>query len=218
MIHTLKIDSVELNFNTQKILSDVFIHCESTKITALLGRNGQGKTSLMTIIYGTLKAQHKSIRFDERVVESAYKYKDLITYLPQFNFIPGSFKLKRVFSDFNQSFDDFKTYFPELKFNENNQIKELSGGEKRLIEVYIIIKSKAKFSLLDEPFSQLMPLHIEHITKLILQEKQRKGFLITDHLYKQCINLSDIIYLLSAGKSHLIKSINEIEKLDYANL
>ena len=49
-----------------------------------------------------------------------------------------------------------------------------SGGERRLIETYIILKSKANIILLDEPFSHISPLYIEKIKKIINSEKKRK--------------------------------------------
>ena len=60
MNHTLEVDSIQLAFNNRRILSDIYLKCETGKITGLLGRNGQGKSCLMKIIYGTLSCE-KSI-------------------------------------------------------------------------------------------------------------------------------------------------------------
>jgi ABC-type lipopolysaccharide export system ATPase subunit len=95
---------------------------------------------------------------------------------------------------------------------------DLSGGERRLINVYIIIRSRSRFALLDEPFSHLMPLQIEQIKELMQEEKKNKGFLITDHLYQHIVDVSDKFYILSDGKTHLAKSIGDIERLGYARL
>ncbi|HZI00856.1 MAG TPA: ATP-binding cassette domain-containing protein, partial [Flavisolibacter sp.] len=64
MKHTLEVDSIQLNFGEIKILSDIYIKCETGSITGLLGRNGQGKSCLMRVIHGSLPAE-KSIRFDQ---------------------------------------------------------------------------------------------------------------------------------------------------------
>ena len=53
-----------------------------------------------------------------------------------------------------------------------------------MIETYIILKSKVKITLLDEPFSHLAPLYVQKIKALIEIEKQHKIIIITDHLYK----------------------------------
>lgn len=90
MKHKLEVDGIELFFGARKILGDIYLKCETGSITGLLARNGEGKTCLMNIIYGSLKANSSSVRFDEVTISNAYKRPALLTYLPQFNFIPAS--------------------------------------------------------------------------------------------------------------------------------
>jgi ABC-type multidrug transport system ATPase subunit len=216
MMHTLEADGIELSFGDRKILGDVYIRCRTGEITGLLGRNGQGKSCLMNIMYGSLKAQSRSIRFDEHSEFKAFKNPSLLTYLPQFSFIPPSLTLKRVFNDFNISFSGFELFLPEFEGRIATKIKNLSGGERRLVEVYLIIKSKSRFTILDEPFSHIMPLHLEKIKDLLLKEKANKGFFITDHMYQAVIDISDQTYVLKDGKTHLTHSTDDIEWLGYA--
>ena len=70
--------------------------------------------------------------------------------------------------------------------------------------------------MLDEPFSQLMPLYIERLQVLLKEEKERKGFLISDHLFQQVTDIADQVYVLSNGKTHLIKELSDLERLQYA--
>lgn len=218
MIHKLEVDSIQLEFGQRRILTDIYLKCETGSITGLLGRNGQGKTCLMNIVYGSMQATSKSVRFDNISIYEAFKRIDLLTYLPQFNFIPSGLSLKRIFLDFNISFLDFENNFPEFKSRSNAKIKKLSGGQRRLIEVYVILKSKAQFTMLDEPFSHIMPFHVEKIKELLNKEKLKKGFLITDHLYRQFIDICDNLYVLTYGKIHLTKTIDDIERLGYAKV
>lgn len=177
MTHTLEADGIILEFGSRRVLSDIYVKCETGKITGLLGRNGMGKTCLMNIVYGSLVAESKSIRFNRTSIPKAYQQPELITYLPQFNFIPAFLSVKNIFSDFNLNYDDFKLFFPEFTATYHSPIRNLSGGLRRLIEVYIIIKSKSAFSLLDEPFSHVMPLHIDSLKEILLTEKKTKVFL-----------------------------------------
>ncbi len=215
MIHRLRADGVQLEFGNRRILSDIYIDCESGKITGILGRNGQGKSCLLKIIYGTLNAMDKSIRFDQKNIFNAFKYPEIIRYLPQNNFIPKSFTLKRVFKDFDLDFHSFQNIFPELALKYNSALDSLSGGTLRLIEVYIIIKSSSHFVLLDEPFSHLMPLHIETIKNLMLEEKSNKGLFITDHMFQHIAAVSDNLYVLKDGKTWLTKSLHDLEFYGY---
>ncbi len=218
MIHKLEVDSIHLEFGQRRILTDIYFNCETGSITGLLGRNGQGKTCLMNIVYGSMQVPDKSVRFDNISVYEAFKRADLLTYLPQFNFIPSHLSLNRIFLDFNIQFIEFENYFPEFENMGKTKIKKLSGGQRRLIEVYVIVKSKAQFSMLDEPFSQIMPLQVEKIKELLNIEKVNKGFLITDHLYRQFIDICDNLYILADGKTHLTKTIEDIERHGYAKI
>lgn len=216
MQHKFEADSILLEFGSRRILSDIYFKCETGQITGILGRNGQGKSCLMNIVYGNLNPISKSIRFDNVVVFQAFKRPDLLTYLPQFNFIPSHLTLRRIFSDFELDFSDFEHIFPELSTKFKSPINALSGGQRRLIEVYAIIKSKSQFSMLDEPFSHLMPIQVEKVIELLAVEKSKKGFLITDHMFRYVTDLSDNLYVLTDGITHLTKDITDIEKLGYA--
>lgn len=216
MNHKLEVDGIQLSFGLNQILSDVYFKCETGKITGLLGRNGAGKTCLMNIIYGNLMALGKSVRFDNIPIFSAFKRPDLLVYLPQFNFIPKSLTLKRIFIDFNLKFPAFSNYFPEFKSKYKYAIRDLSGGQRRLVEVYVIIKMSAQFAMLDEPFSHIMPVQVEKIKGILNEEKQNKGIIITDHLYWHIVDCCDNLYVLSNGKTHLTKNIMDVETLGYA--
>lgn len=216
MIHKLEADGILLEFGARKILSDIYLKCETGKITGILGRNGQGKTCLMNIIYGSLAATSKSIRFNNVSIISPFKRPGLVHYLPQFNFIPKTLTLKNIFWDFDLDYSEFQKHFPEFRPKYTSSLKSLSGGERRLLEVYIVIRSNSKFAMLDEPFSHLMPLHIEKVKAIMKVEKLNKGFLVTDHLFNDIVDISDDLYVLKEGKAYLTKDISEIETLGYA--
>jgi ABC-type multidrug transport system ATPase subunit len=217
MKHILETDSIQLEFKGQRILSDIYLKCETGTITGLLGRNGQGKSCLMQIIYGTLNCE-KSIRVDNLPQKNVSKFPKMLLYLPQFNFIPKSLSLQRIFLDFGLDYSLFQIRFPEFKNRHRQKIKLFSGGEQRLIALYLIVKSKTFFAILDEPFTHLNPAQIEKVRELLIEEKENKGILITDHMYKNVTDISDTLYILSNGKTHLSKSPEDIETLGYARI
>jgi len=218
MVHTLEADNILLEFGLRRVLSDIHIQCRTGEITGLLGRNGQGKTCLMRILYGDLNASSRSVRFNDISLRQPFRQKQLLLFLPPFNFIPPSLPLQRVFQDFELEFGDLVQRFPQFRATHQSRIQDLSGGERRLINVYIIVRSRSRFALLDEPFSHLMPMQIEQIKELMLEEKKNKGFLITDHLYKHIVDVSDKFYILADGKTHLAENVGDIERLGYARL
>jgi ABC-type multidrug transport system ATPase subunit len=217
MINTLEIDGVQLEFGIKKILSDVYVKCETGKITAILGRNGAGKSCFMQIAFGTMKAYSSSVRYNGKHVAKAHEIHGLLNYLPQFYFVPATMKVLKAFKYYGVAADIFTSRFPEYKKDMNKCMDELSGGQRRLIETYLILKADTLFTILDEPFSHIMPLHIEILEALIAEEKQRKGIIVTDHMYQHILDVSDTIYLINNGKTYPISDHNQLAEYGYVS-
>jgi ABC-type lipopolysaccharide export system ATPase subunit len=215
MGHKLEVDSIILEFGNHRVLQDVYFTNETGKVTGILGRNGCGKSCLMNIIYGVLPTNDKSIRIDGKAIFDGYRNPELFRYLPQFNFIPKDFRISRIFSDFGLDFAQFVSRFPEFEKYHSFRLGMLSGGERRIIEIYAILTSETKFCMLDEPFSHIMPLHVETLKNIIIEEKQNKGIIITDHLHRYITEISDQLYVITNGKAHLTKEIGELRTLGY---
>ena len=211
--HTLEIDSILLEFGQRRILSDIYIKCMTGQITTLIGRNGSGKSCLMQIIMGQLSPLSKSIRFNHKTIHSSYPN---INYLPQFHFVPGHLRVLDIFGDYQINVSDFVRDFPALKTVTAQRFGKLSSGVKRLVEVYSLIKSTATFTVLDEPFTQIMPVHMEKIKPLIKAQKN-KGFLVTDHRYRDVLEIADSSYLLQNGKTWPVKSLEDLQSRGYIN-
>ena len=213
-----ELDNVELYFKDKRILNGIYLKAETGKVTGLLGRNGCGKTSLINIAFGHLKAKYKLVRIDNKPLLKPLYKTGFAKYLPQHNFIPNSMRLIKVMQLFKVNWMVFINEFEEFMDFKNFKFKNLSGGQRRLIETYIILKSKSKIVFLDEPFSHLAPLHIERIKTIIEEEKTRKAILITDHMYQHIIEASDSLYLLHNGSTKLINTLTELEDYKYLNL
>lgn len=97
--------------------------------------------------------------------------------------------------------------------NKKNQ--DLSGGERRIIEILLIIHSNAEFILLDEPFNGVNPIQNDYIIEYIRKMKLSKGYIITDHDYENVINLADSIAYLQSGFLKEIKDKSELVELGY---
>ena len=215
MKHSLEIDSVILEFGEKRVLSDVFIKCETGRITGLLGRNGAGKTCLMKIAHGMLNPMNKSVRIDGKVLTGNQRPPSEMMYLPQHRFIPGHLNLKRIFSDFMLDFDSLALVFPELEKFYRSKIGGLSGGERRIVEIFVIIRSKTMFCLLDEPFTHITPVYLDRIKDIIISEKETKGILVTDHMYRHVTDISDDLYLIRDGATYLSSDPADLQRMGY---
>ena len=71
--------------------------------------------------------------------------------------------------------------------------------------IFVLLMSDAEFCILDEPFSNVAPNCIDKIQALILEQKSRKGIIVSDHMYEQIIGISDDLYLLRDGYTFPIK-------------
>lgn len=210
-----ELDNVELYFKNKRILNGIYLKAETGKVTAILGRNGCGKSSLLNIAFGNLKPKYKLVRLDSKPLLKPLYATGIAKYLPQYNFISKGFKLSFIFKLYRLSWSIFIENFEAFSIYENSKFGDLSGGERRIIETYIILKTKSKIVFLDEPFSHLSPLHIETVKQLIAEEKKEKAIIISDHMYQHIIDASDAIYLLKNGTTKKIEKLTELEDYKY---
>lgn len=203
-------ENIFLSIGEKDILNGATIRSEVGHITGLLGRNGAGKSTMLKAIQGTGKADECDVFVNGRKINSAYCINSLLNYLPQKPFLLPGIRVKSMLSHFGVSFRDIAVYFPELEDDLDKKISELSGGTERLWSVLTLLFAPTRFTLLDEPFSHIMPLHLEGLLAVMQSQKVRKGIIITDHLYKTLLDTADSLYLMKDGKSIFIKNRSDL--------
>ncbi|RYD84091.1 MAG: ATP-binding cassette domain-containing protein, partial [Sphingobacteriales bacterium] len=163
----LKVDSVQLAFDERKILQDVHLTCKQGEVIGLLGRNGCGKSSLLKIIFGTLKASYKYVSIDDTFIHKGY-HNNRMAYLPQHSYLPGNIKISKLARMLvDETFWDVFTDLSIYKQHAHETPGQLSGGELRQLEMLMIIHSKADFILLDEPFTHISPIQADEFKPII---------------------------------------------------
>lgn len=206
----IKIDSVFLEFRGVEVLRGVHLTFKADSITGLLGRNGCGKSCLLKVITGQITPQSKHIKYNDEVHINLFKEKGLINYLPQHEFHPKSITLRNLLWFYEIDEEIFIKEYPFFYGRVHDKFSIFSGGERRMIEVLLVLESSSKFSILDEPFSHIMPKHINLIKDRIKKISSQKGILITDHQYQNVVEISDDLYLLKDG---CLREINNVEDL-----
>jgi len=214
---TLEIDNIELSFNNRKILYGVYFKAETGEITGILGRNGCGKTSLLRILFGSLNPKYGNIRIDGIHQNRKLYLTDYAAYLPQHQLLPDNLKLAEAFRFFNVDWQKFITAFASFGIYEKTYVEKLSSGELRLAETYLILNSDKPIILLDEPFSFIAPIYVEKIKAILQLKKQKSSIVITDHFYRDILDVSDTIFFLKDGYSKLISSKQDLKDEGYLN-
>ena len=156
----LEIDNVELRFDNRRVLYGVYLKTGTGKVTGILGRNRCGKTSLSRILFGGLRPKYKNIRVDGKPQKGKLYGTALAAYLPQHQMLPNNLKLLKAFQFFNSDWEIFTKIFPAFEKYKPIRVNELSSGELRVIETYLILNSNKKIILLDEPFSFIAPIYV----------------------------------------------------------
>ena len=211
----LEVDNIEKYYNQVQILYGIHLKALRGQITGILGSNGCGKSTLLKIIFGTLSSKYKLIKVDGKIIQKPLYTTGIVKYLPQHHFIPGFLSLRKALELYGVHPTEFSSFFVDEDFDLSQRFGRLSGGQKRIVEVFITLKSKANIILLDEPFSHIAPVQIERIKTVLEEEKQRKTIVITDHLYREITEVSDAIYLIKNGSSKLIHQLSELEDYKY---
>ncbi|MCA8831174.1 ATP-binding cassette domain-containing protein [Hymenobacter pini] len=198
----LEADGIQLSFGQRTILSDVYLRVQTGQLVALLGRNGSGKSTLLQTVFGSRSVPDASVRVNGQRVVPAYQQAGLLSYLPQASLLPGSLTIQQAARLLGVDAVAALAGFPEFQeqVRAGCRLQELSGGGARLLQVLLLLARNHRFLLLDEPFSGIMPVHVEQLGHLMQTAKQRTGLLITDHRYAEVLALADVVYLLHGGR------------------
>ncbi|MBE6216878.1 MAG: ATP-binding cassette domain-containing protein [Bacteroidales bacterium] len=213
--NTLLADSIRLAFGTYNVLNGAWLRSETGKVTGVLGRNGCGKSCMFRSIMGELKTQGLFVKFNDSVITGSDEMGRYVKYMAQKTFLPPKMPLKQIFEYFGADYEAFTEDFPRFAMYPDTPVKELSGGEVRIVEIWLCLCSDAPFCILDEPFSYLAPVAVEVIQKLIRRQKEKMGIIVSDHNYEALLEIADEVLLLSDGYVHLIKDRSDLVRYGY---
>lgn len=194
---SMVLDSIFFSVPALKILSGAYLELHQGTITALIGLNGSGKSTLLKIAAGQIKADSgitliKGERIHSKSLNKRYRW---IGYLPQESMLPGDMKVSRVLDRFPST--QAMLSDSNIGRSSSQKVKQLSGGERRLLEISILFCLDRDFFLLDEPFSGVEPKIVDLIIDRIREERNKgKGILLTDHMHRYVTDIADNGYLI----------------------
>ena len=210
----LKVSNIRKIINAKTIIDDISFNINLGNIYGLLGPNGAGKTTTFYSIAGLIKCDEGEIYLGDSNITKLPMHKRSklgIKYLPQepsifqnltvmenlMGLAELSYASKKDVDQFvEKSIEDFK-----LSKILNSKGRELSGGQRRKVEIARTLAADPKIILLDEPFAGIDPIAIEEIQEILrIVANNNIGILITDHNVREALDICYKSIVISQGK------------------
>jgi lipopolysaccharide export system ATP-binding protein len=225
-IHTLEAKNLSKTIKKTTIVHDVSVKVSSREIVGLLGPNGAGKTTSFYMICGLTDATKGSVFIDSQEVTKmplSQRAKLGIGYLPQEASIFKDLSVEDNLWMAAEAMKIDKKVAEERIENLLNLFNiepirkrlgiQLSGGERRRVEIARALVAEPKFLLLDEPFAGVDPIAVEDIQGIIRELiKLNMGVLITDHNVRETLGICDRAYVMRSGEMLANGTSEEIKK------
>lgn len=211
-------------YRGRRVVNGVSLEVSAGEVVGLLGANGAGKTTTFYMVVGIVKPEEGKIYLEgEDVTKLPMHMRALkgIGYLPQeasaFRHLNVEDNLTLLWQVHGVSkaeqklrLEDLLTRYDLHKVRRSKAF-ELSGGERRRLEIARSLAIKPRYLLLDEPFSGVDPIAVAKIQDIIRQLKEQGlGILITDHNVRETLAITDRAYIIREGRILVAGSAKEI--------
>lgn len=211
----LQASHLEKKYGQRKVVDRISININQGEIVGLLGPNGAGKTTLFYMIVGLIPVDNGEIHLGSKNLTNLAIHARAqlgISYLPQDSSIfrklsvaDNIMAILELRSELNQAqrqekLDKLLQEFRIEHIRDTLGIN-LSGGERRRVEIARMLATDPKFILLDEPFAGIDPISVIDVKKIIKQLcKMNIGMLITDHNVRDTLTICNRAYIVNQGK------------------
>lgn len=208
-------DNLVKRYRNRTVVDRVSVRVEQGQVVGLLGPNGAGKTTTFYMIVGIIHPDAGEIYVGGQAITKEPIHRRAqygIGYLPQ---EPSVFRKLTVRDNIMAILETRKDLSAEERIEKADELmadfrvervadrkgSELSGGERRRVEIARCLATDPKFILLDEPFAGVDPIAVADIQEVITQLKERHiGVLITDHNVRETLSIVDKAYILNEGR------------------
>tara|TARA_B100001123_G_C15287120_1_gene1016019 strand:+ start:1343 stop:2065 length:723 start_codon:yes stop_codon:yes gene_type:complete len=210
----LSTESLVKEYAGHRVVDKVSIHVKPGEIVGLLGPNGAGKTTTFNMVVGIVRPDSGGVLFERNEITRKPMHERAragIGYLTQ---EPSVFRKLTVAENILAILEtcDISSSEKEVRLRSlldeldlaalaDNKAYQLSGGEKRRLEITRSLVTNPKLLLLDEPFAGVDPIAVYEVQKIVLRLKGRgMGILITDHNVRETLKMVDRAYLIHQGR------------------
>ena len=220
----LSADGLIKIYRSRRVVNDVALHLQQGEIVGLLGPNGAGKTTTFYMIVGLIAPNDGRILLDGTDVTDMPMYRRArqgIGYLSQ---EPSIFRKLSVEDNIlailetldlskRERAERLEALLDELSIKHLRKSKayQLSGGERRRLEITRALVTRPKFMMLDEPFAGVDPIAVHDIQSIVADLRNRDiGVLISDHNVEQTLDIVDRAYIMFDGQVKVSGTVREL--------
>jgi len=224
----IKVDNILKKYGEKEILSDVSLELPKKKIISFIGSNGAGKSTLLSIITRTLSRDSGNVVIENKNLEEwrTEELAKVLSILKQSNHLNIRLTVKELVSFGRYPYSKGKLTLEDeekveqaieymgLKNLENRFIDELSGGQRQMAYIAMVIAQDTEYIFLDEPLNNLDMKHSVQIMKILrnLVDEKGKTIIIVIHDINFVASYSDYIVALKDGKMIRYGNTEEIMK------
>jgi branched-chain amino acid transport system ATP-binding protein len=206
----LSVQNLEAWYGESHILHGIDFNVNAGEVVTLLGRNGAGKTTTLKSVMGIIGKRTGAVRFNDQDIIRASSDRIArmgVAFCPEERGIFASLDVREnlllppVVRSGGLSLDQIFELFPNLNERLNSQGTKLSGGEQQMLAIARILRTGARFLMLDEPTEGLAPVIIQQIGHTIARLK-KEGFtiLLVEQNFRFAATVADRYYIVEHGK------------------
>lgn len=210
------------SFDNRVILDNVNIKIERGKIVGLLGKNGQGKTTLIKLINDLLTPTSGEVLINGK--KPSIESKKIISYLPERTYFDKSMKVSDIIKYFKEFYDNFNEekalkLLEDLELDKNSRLAKMSKGMQEKVELILVMSREADLYILDEPLGGVDPATRDYILDTILSNfKDGASVIISTHLIADIERILDEVIFIDKGKIILTGDADTIRKKEKASI
>jgi Cu-processing system ATP-binding protein len=204
----IRAEHLHKTFDNLRVLVDINFKVQPASITAVLGPNASGKSTLIKSILGLVNPDSGAIYIQDQPVLGTWDYRQLIGYMPQIAKFPENLRVHELFQmitdirNHGAEVDDELISLFSLGEHRDRPLRVLSGGTRQKINAAIAFMFSPEILVLDEPTAGLDPISIEILREKIAKEKERgKTVILTSHNMNEVDEIADHILFLLDGKT-----------------
>ena len=219
MDEILSAKNLSKSFGKKKVLENYSMSLAEGKVYGLLGKNGEGKTTLIRMIMGVIPPDGGEIFYKGKKIKfNASLYKKEVGYIPEESIFFSWMTINEILN-FNSSFypswnsQKAADYLERLSLSRKLKIKNLSRGMKLKLGLIIALASEPKLLILDDPTSGLDVPTRHDFLKDIIREILESGttVLFSSHLVHELEGIIDQLGILHNGNLILEEDFEEVK-------